>query len=293
MKLSEAIEGFMLDSQIRNKSESTLEYYAIRLAKFQQFIGDPPVEQLTTNDLRRYLLYVKEKGLAEWTVLTYYKHIKTFIRWCWQEGMIQNIIAPIPAPRVSELMPKFLDEVQIKKLFRLLKLDRTRTGLRNYTIFAVFMDTGMRSNELAHLRLEDVSLNELHLMITTAKWRKQRPVPISPQLKRILWKYIADYRAQLNPRDTDFLFVNHEGRPYKASGIQHMVRRMLSNIKVKGATHLLRHTFATMYLRSGGDLESLRIILGHTSLSVTQRYTHLVTEDLVKSHVTHSPLASL
>jgi integrase/recombinase XerD len=251
------------------------------------------LDQVSTDTIKAYLAAQRQRGLSAYTIWGNYKRLKAFFRWCWREQLIpQNIFANLPAPQLPQLLPKVLAVEQIQKLFQQLKRDPSPRGKRDLAIISTFLDTGIRSNELAHLQVQDANLAELYLMITHGKWGKQRPVPISPTLKRLLWRYIAEWRPKLRPRD-EALFVNHEGRNFLASGIQVMVRRQLSNIGVRGGTHLFRHTFATLYLRNGGDIERLRLILGHSTLDVTQRYLHLVPDDLVKKHPDTSPLSVL
>lgn len=293
MDIFKALEGYLLDGRIANKSPATLDDYTREIKQFAQYTHATELNNVTPQDIKSYLTMQKEKGLAEYTIWGSHKRVKAFFRWCLREKLIeQNIFENIPTPKIPQLLPQVLDNTQLEKLFRQLKRDPSPVGKRNLTIFSVFVDCGIRSNELAHLKLEDVSFDEMYLMITHGKWGKQRPVPISPALKRMLWRYIAEYRAQLQPRD-DYLFVNHEGRRFVTTGVQVMVRRGLAQIGVTGGTHLLRHTFATQYLRNGGDVARLRLILGHSTLEMTQQYLHLVPADLVKTHPQVSPLSNL
>jgi len=293
MDIRKALEGYVLDGQIANKSDKTLYNYQRDVLQFADTQNIAEIATVTADTVRAYIIAQRARGLSEQTIFGKYKNLKAFLRWCWREKLIaENVFERIPMPRLPAILPKVLAVEQIEKLFKQLKRDPSPRGKRNLAIFSTFLDTGMRANELAHLQLQDANLNDLFLMITHGKWGKQRPVPMSPTLKRLLWRYISEWRPKLRPRD-DTLFVNDEGRPLLTSGAQTMVRRQLVNIGVNAGTHILRHTFATLYLRNGGDIERLRLILGHSTLDVTQRYLHLVPDDLVKKHPSTSPLAVL
>ncbi len=99
-------------------------------------------------------------------------------------------------------------------------------------------------------------------------------------LRKQLWRYINEWRAEFHPQ-SEHLFFNVEGQALNALAVEKMVRRALLEINVRGGTHILRHTMATLYLQSGGDIERLRLVLGHTTLTMTQRYVHLNTTDLI------------
>ncbi len=293
MLLSKAADGFILDGKIALKGDKTLRDYTWHLHRFILFEGDVDVERVTVEDVRAYIAQQRERGLKDHSVWGYYRYLKAFFRWCQREGIVaRDLFATIPAPRLPQILPKVLTVEQVEQLFKQLKRDPSPRGKRNLVIFATFLDCGLRVNELANLKLNDVALGELYLMITRGKWKKQRPVPISPTLKRLLWRYINDWREKLRPK-CDMLFVNHEGYPLVTTGMQIMVRRSLSQVGVQGGPHMLRHTFATLYLRNGGSLEHLRLILGHVDLSTTQRYVHLVAGDLVDRHPEASPLQRL
>ena len=163
-------------------------------------------------------------------------------------------------------------------------------GLRDYCLCALMLDSGLRMHEAVTLTLEHLRLSE-GFAIVNGKGNKQRIVPLGLNTRKALLRYIA--RRPLSVQ-TDSVFLMRNLCPISDNTVQLLFKRL----KVKAGiprlrAHLLRHTFATRYLQSGGDMYALQQILGHTSLDMVKRYVHFTPGFWVSSHTRHSPLDNL
>jgi integrase/recombinase XerD len=154
----------------------------------------------------------------------------------------------------------------------------------------VILDTGMRVDEVAHIRKQDVDMNNLLLTVQKAKGGKQRIVPMSLALRRTLFLFMKTEPHQLS----EFIFSTRAGMPQTYRNAHRQLKLIGAKIGAPGVRfHLLRHQWATHYLRSGGSIALLRRQLGHSSLDTVLFYEHLATGDLSKFHERHSLLASV
>jgi integrase/recombinase XerC/integrase/recombinase XerD len=147
-------------------------------------------------------------------------------------------------------------------------------GARLYAIVLVLLDTGIRASELCTLTMDNTFLTEGFLKVR-GKGNKERMVPFGALTKKALLKYLHSYRPEAQSDDQRELFLSIEGTPLSYNGLALLIRRLGSNSDVPRLhPHLFRHTFAVRYLMNGGDIMTLRLILGHTTLEVTQMYMH-------------------
>ncbi len=293
MLLRDASEGYVLEAQAENKSHKTVLKLKWHLKKFIEHVGNLPVEKIGPKEVREFILYQQGRGLSPQSVHTDYAVLSSFFRWCITEGLVKTTpLETIKPPKLPQLLPKVLSPEQVEKFLSRLKKDTTMTGRRNLAMVMVFLDCGLRANELVNLKMDDVHLDASFILVRVAKGGKQRVVPISPTLRRQLWRYIGEYRAKFHPRE-DYLFLSLKGKQMHVETVKSVVKRALKAVDIKGGPHILRHTAATLYIRNGGDLERLRLLLGHSSVQTTQKYTHLIPEDLIKRHSEVSPLESV
>lgn len=157
-------------------------------------------------------------------------------------------------------------------------------------ILSVFLDTGLRLSELINLTLNDVNVDDGSILVRHGKGGKPRVVRIGNKAQKALWKYVTLYRKGSSNR----LFLNRNGEPFNFFGVSIFLKRLGDKAKVKVHAHQLRHTFAISFLRAGGDVFSLQYLLGHSTLSMTQRYLQsLNANDAANAHKKFSPLDNL
>lgn len=293
MKLKDAIEAYLIASKVEGKTAQTLRGISWELGQFLLWKEDVSLDSIGAAQLREYLSFHQDRGLSDYSIHDKFKVLRAFFRWCLREELLaRDPTASVARPRLPQLLPKVLTREQVISLVQRLQEDRSPVGVRNLTMIRLLLDCGFRASELTNLCVEDVHLEESYIVVAHGKGQKQRLVPMSPTARRHLSSYMEKYREQFKPRDSS-LFIGKEGKALQLIAVQHAVRKSLGMVGIKGGPHLLRHTFATFYLRNGGDLERLRLVLGHADLSVIQRYVHLLSEDLVKRHQEISPLTML
>jgi site-specific recombinase XerD len=165
----------------------------------------------------------------------------------------------------------------------------THEGIRNRAIIAFLYDTGVRVGELVHLELDDVDLVAGTARVR-GKSRRERTVPISPTLRSLLWNYINAARPKQLFATSSRLFLSRDGSPIRETAINQWLARAGERVGLHVYPHKFRHSFATAFLRNGGDPFTLQLILGHSTSDMTRRYVHVVASDAAKRHQSASPL---
>jgi len=162
---------------------------------------------------------------------------------------------------------------------------------RDKAILLLFVESGLRLEEMAKLRLGDIDLERQRVSVWFGKLGKSRISGFGPQTRKALWRYL-----NLRPSEVagDALWATEEGAPFSVSGIQMVIRRLKKDAglqHVRGSVHKLRHTFATSYLRHTRDMKGCRLLLGHSTLSMTERYTSFIdAEDALRAYDGKGPL---
>jgi len=162
---------------------------------------------------------------------------------------------------------------------------------RNTAIVSLFLESGARLSELVNLTINDIDLDSKSIMIRNGKMDKSRKAGFGPQTKKALWRYIG-----LRSKDIghDALWVSEEYKPLTTNGVQSIFRQLKENAglrSIKGSIHKLRHTFATTLLRHTKDLKGCKILLGHSTMAMTERYTQFIdAEDALRGYNGQGPL---
>ena len=201
----------------------------------------------------------------------------------------ENELANLRPPRTSELVIEPLTEEEIDKVLTAIN-PNTLLGARNTSLISLILDSGLRRAEVAGLKEYDVHLEDRYVKVF-GKGSKERLVSFGVNCQRALLHYYHHYRVQpVNPSiDTFFLAI--DGFPLKPAGIKSMMRRLGKTSGVERLhPHLLRHTYATMFLLNGGDVFLLQQNLGHTSLEIVRRYIHVASRLAVVRSQNFSPL---
>jgi site-specific recombinase XerD len=293
MNLKEAVESFIKAKRIENVSDKTLEIYASMTRELVDYIGGIPIKEFSASDVRDFLTYQREREgrfgkLSDATIHKYYAVIRTFSRWLKSQDYKQvSATEKISAPRVEDKLPECLTDDEVMQLFQYLK---AYCSERVQLIFSFFLDTGARLSEVVGMNVDDLHLRDGWVKVY-GKGRRERILPLGKRLKRDLETYTATIRPMIADEDEKALFVTQHGSRYTKDGMSTLVKSKLKKIGAKGhyGPHKLRHTYATNYLRNGGQLEQLRIVMGHRDISTTQRYLSLVPNDLTKAQQIASP----
>jgi site-specific recombinase XerD len=300
--LSQAIEGYFIAAHARRLSPGTLADYNNILSKFEAFVGpNLPLADIDAADIRAF--FNSLDGLSAKTLRNHHTGLSALWTWAIKEGLLtEHILRQVDAPRPErpEIIP--YTEADIKALIAATERSRAYsrpqkrrcdharpTALRDQAILLLLVDTGLRASELCSLRLRDVDLKNQRIRVM-GKGRKERLLPISPRTTQALWRYQA---TQDKRPDTAVLFITRSNLPMDRNGLRHLLDHCGQRAQVQGVTvHRFRHTFAIMFLRNGGQVFALQRILGHTSLSMVNRYLALAQADIENAHRDASPVSN-
>jgi integrase/recombinase XerC len=299
----QGVEAFLSYLQYeRNYSTHTVLNYRRDLQEFLQYLtrGDPsedlPLAQIDHITIRDFLGHLTRKGNAKASLARKLAAVRSFFRFLYRQGRIaSNPARLVKTPKLADKKPRFLTIEEMETVLDLPDAGTPR-GVRDRAILELLYASGVRVSELVGLNLEDLSLSE-RLVKVKGKGKKERLVPFGDKARRALTDYLAVRAAVLRTRRTcrepGALFLNLRGARLTARSVE----RNLDEYLRRGALlldvhpHLFRHSFATHLLGSGADLRSIQELLGHASLSTTQKYTHVSIEELMRVYRKAHPRA--
>jgi integrase/recombinase XerC len=273
----------------RGYSPNTVRAYRKDLEAFHAFAGkDPPEVDIT--DIRGFVASRIRDGKSKTSVSRSLAALRTYFSYLYREGYIKlNPARFIPSPKKESRLPRFLS---IDEIFGLVERpgDFGFVEIRDRAILELFYSSGLRVGEMASLKVEDLNLRD-GLLKVMGKGRKERIIPLGGQAADALKRYLVE-RSLLRGK-SESLFLNRRGGPLTDRSIRRIVVKYarLAGLEGKISPHTLRHTFATHLLHEGADLRDIQELLGHSSLSSTQVYTHLDLRKLVDVYDSAHPLA--
>ena len=285
----------------KNYSAHTLKSYGRDLEEFIRYLGAGTgsriaLEALDHITIRDFLGHLVGKGNGKRSVARKLASIRSFFRFLHRRGELESNPAQLVAtPRQPVRTPQVLTIRQMEELLSLPDLS-SDGGQRDRAILEVLYGTGVRVGELVSLNLGSLALEE-GLLRVRGKGRKERLVPFGRPASEALREYLPTrnriVRAQRSTRLTEALFVNLRGGRLSARSVQRILESYVQRCSsaMSAHPHLLRHTFATHLLSNGADLRSIQELLGHESLSTTQKYTHLSVDELVRIYRSSHPKA--
>lgn len=273
----------------RNLSEHTIVGYEADLKEFERFYlgldSELDWNSIDADVVRQWEVSIMERGNKASSVGRRLSALRTFYRFLMKRKMVTKDPAHlVRAPKKDKTLPGYVREEEMNHLFDGDFFDASFKGVRDKTILLTFYSTGIRLSELTGLRLPDFDMNQMQLKVT-GKRNKQRLVPFGVELRDSMREYLSIRGQFCSERgfSADVLFVDERaGGEMSPSGVREMVKRYLSLVTTqqKRSPHVLRHSFATSMLNHHADLQSVKELLGHESLSTTEVYTHTSFEEL-------------
>lgn len=244
--------------------------------------------------IRSWIVHLLEEGISPRSVNRKITTLKTYFRFLIREGLIsENPMSRILSPKTASRLPVFVEEESMEKLFEEIDFGQGFEAVRDRLIIEMLYNTGMRVSELTGLKDRDIHL-EGHQLKVTGKRNKQRIIPFTS----IMGKRIEEYRKEKARQLQDAasppeFFMTTKGQKLYARLVYNIVNRYLTLVTTlsKRSPHVIRHTFATHMLNRGADLNAIKDILGHSSLSATQVYTHNTIEKLKTAYKQAHPRA--
>ena len=275
----------------RGAAENTIESYRRDLARFADFCTsrNKRPEDVDTDIARSYLRDLSSRGMASSTMARQLSSIRQFFRFLYDEGVrSDNPVMVIDSPTTARSLPKYLSEEEVESLLLAVKMFDGPEGVRLMALLEILYASGLRVSELVGLPLSAIS-GDGRLLIVRGKGGKERMVPLSEPAMDALDAYrnVRDHflsKGKVAASAANFLFPSRgrEGHLTRARFGQLMKDvAVMAGIEVRRVSpHVLRHSFASHMLAHGADLRMLQQMLGHSDISTTQIYTHVLDERL-------------
>lgn len=284
----------------KNVSPHTFRAYNSDIAQFVTFLADHNDTAISINhlsatsltDFRSWLSRKAMDGLSSASRARSLSGVKNFLSWLDKNGIMHNAaLASVRAPKLPRKLPRPMDETQIERLLDDASASASTDWVmaRNTALFSLLYGSGLRISEALQLNIND--LPREGFLVVLGKGRKERQVPVLAIVETLIGKYraLCPY-AEASDRP---LFMSEKGKRLNQGIAQKAIRdvRLALNLPDTATPHALRHSFATHLLQNGANLREIQELLGHASLSTTQRYTDVNAEEMLKIYKAAHPRA--
>ena len=246
--------------------------------------------------VREWVVEMMDKGNAATSVRRRLSSLRSFYKFLLRRKLVsKDPVHNMPGPKVEKKLPAYVREKEMDRLFDSDFFSDDYQGFRDRMILLTFYSTGIRLSELVGLNDKDVDLDQMQLKVT-GKRNKQRIIPYGDEFGDSLRNYLAerDTFAQQKASESTSLFLDErDGQQMNPVKVRNIVKKYLSLVTTqqRNSPHVLRHTFATAMLNHKADLQSVKELLGHESLSTTEIYTHTTFEQLKEMYNQAHPRA--
>ncbi len=297
--LQKALDGFLKElATTKRRAAKTVDAYRRDLVPWVAFLEEKStmIPGSVQNDplyLRLYLHKRVEEKVSNRTLARFLSALSMFQKYLGHQARHEGYIFKLPRIKYSSKLPSFVPQGEVYRLFEhdSVREDKSKYAYwRDYAMVALLYVTGLRREELTSLKLTDIDLNR-GLATTIGKGNKERVVPIGEVTTEELKRYMSmrDTFAQSMGSKSPYVFLNHEGQGLSVRSVDRLVKQFGKQHGLSFTPHTLRHSFATHLLENGADLMLIKEILGQSSLSTTQKYTHVTAESMKKVYQTAHP----
>lgn len=279
----------------KNYSKHTITAYKKDLEEFTQFsileYDSESIDKIPYTVIRSWIVLLVDSGISNRSINRKIASLKAYFKFLLQVGEINN--SPLIKHKALKLSQKVAMPFSVEEMDKLLTeipFEDNFEGIRDKLIIELLYATGIRRDELINLKLNNVQLSGENIKVL-GKRNKERIIPIIPKVSLLINEYLNE-RKKLNPLvDSQYFFLLKSGYKLYDSLVYRVINYYFSIVtsKEKKSPHILRHTFATHLLNQGADLNAVKELLGHASLSSTQVYTHNSITDLQKAHSAAHP----
>lgn len=272
-------------------AQNTVEAYRHDIEAFTKFLEDQgitTVKAVETSHLVSFLSKLQEKGYATASVCRMLIAVKTFFRFLSREGTVAiNHALYLQTPKLWQLIPDVLTCEEVEALLNQPDTS-TMVGMRDKAILEMLYASGLRVSELCSLNLYSIDETSVRVI---GKGSKERIVPVGEEAINAVDQYLLHYRGNYDSEKQQALFVNQKGKRIDRLEVWRRIKiyGKAAGIKKNISPHTLRHSFATHLLDNGADLRVIQEMLGHASISSTDRYTHISRSRLQESFQTFHP----
>lgn len=271
----------------KNFSDNTLDAYVRDIKKLQDFaktdLDNASPMDISFENLQEFVYQLSKKKISERSQARWISSIKAFFKYMVEDEIRKdNPATLLEGPKLGLYLPDTLSTEDIKKIINGINLSND-LGVRNRCILEVLYACGLRVSELIELKISNINFKEQYLKVQ-GKGEKVRFVPLANYTADILKDYIDNYRVKykINKKCEDIVFLNSRGSNMSRVIVFLIIKELTekAGINKNISPHTFRHSFATHLLQNGADLRFIQEMLGHSSISTTEIYTHLKTEEL-------------
>ncbi len=268
-------------------SSHTITAYLADLEQCNQYIHqqfETTVNDAEFTEIRSWLAHLMAQKISSKSVNRKISSLKTYYRFLESKGILTvNPMEKVTAPRVPKRLAVFVSDKSMESLFHDIKFTEDFSGIRDRLVMEMFYGTGMRLSELTELKTTDFDIKAKQIKVK-GKGNKERIIPVIDALLITYKRYCKVKESSFGQLNNEFIFLTNKGKKVYRKFVYRLVNFYLSsNTTVsKRSPHILRHSFATHMLNNGADINAIKELLGHSSLSATEVYTHN-TVDKIKS----------
>lgn len=264
--------------------------YLVDIKGFLAYLKDRNfvLEAVSRERVVDFFLKRQADGLDKLTLAKLLSSLRVFFRFLVLEGEVtDNPVDLVETPRVSRKIPRVFSYQDIEGFLDAIDVSNP-LGLRDRALFELIYSCGLRVSEVVNLELEHLFPKEGVIRIL-GKGDKERLIPLGDEARYRLERYLSDGRPSLASKRDSHLFLNFRGSGLSRKGIWKRFKAICVGAGLEGKIHTLRHSFATHLLKGGADLRAVQELLGHSSISTTQIYTHVADDDLKAYHAAYHP----
>jgi len=290
-------KGFKTYLQLeRNLSANTIEAYLHDLSLLQDFIDQNEIgkslKSINQHDLGNFVSYINEAQLGAYSQARVISGIKAFYKYLELEREISvNPTRFLESPSLGRKLPDILSIAEITNIIESIDLSKPE-GQRNRAMLELLYGSGLRVSELINIKISEIDFRN-NIILVTGKGNKQRLVPLGEISKKQIMLYLDFHRIHKNIKktDEDFLFINRRGSKLSRQMVFLIIKKQTELLGIQKiiSPHTFRHSFATHLVQNGADLRVVQQLLGHSSITTTEIYTHLNTDDLRKTILNFHP----
>ena len=272
----------------KNYSSHTVNGYLKDLEFFEKFIlsefEEENLTEVNYSQIRTWIVSLVDADISNTSVNRKIASLKSYFKFLLKTKQID--VSPLLKHKALKTQKKLqipFSEKELNQVLNQIHYPEGFEGVRDKLIIDLFYTTGIRRTELIHLKINNIDQTALTLKVL-GKRNKERILPILPNILREIHLYIAERNLLNQSNDDAYIFLTAKGNKLNDSFVYRLINTYFSNVseKVKKSPHILRHTFATHLLNNGADINSVKELLGHSSLASTQVYTHSSLAELKK-----------
>lgn len=299
-KISFCFNAFLIAQREKGNSETTIYNYKCFYRRYSKFLlesfnatpEDTPIEIFGTEPHQLLFMdFMKKQGLKQSSINAYLRNMKAFCYWCVDEGYLEDFKCPIK--NVPTTAKEVYTVAELEKLMTKPPITDFH-AFRSYCMISLMLNTGARRRTLANIKICDLEPEEGFINFNTTKTGKVVRLGLERKTKRDLLEWLNYWRLSKGAEPTDYLFCNEFGEQLCCNAITASIAKYNRSRGVeKTSVHLFRHTFAKMWITSGGDIVSLARVLTHSELVMVQRYSNLYAGDIKKEIEEHSVISQM